>query len=159
MDVLRRVQIIFDESTLGKTFSEHPVPAEFAERVIEAALSLFAHRAPEEVSLDDVAEAVERARAAAVWITLSLHPPRIERVANDGTDVGRRTQLDDPQVVSGRPGPELRLVIGAEGTGSRVQKKHTTGACHSGDQLSVASNMRRRARSAGTRISSGTTIS
>src|ERR671933_318652 len=36
IDVLRRVQIIFDEDTLGKTFSECPVPPEYGEAVERA---------------------------------------------------------------------------------------------------------------------------
>jgi len=73
IDVLRRVQTIFDESTLGKTFTEHPVPAEFAERVeqarhevIEAAVEydealLEKYLGGEELTVEEIRRAIRKA--------------------------------------------------------------------------------------------------
>jgi len=36
IDVLRRVEVVFDEATLGKTFTEMPVPEAYQERVEQA---------------------------------------------------------------------------------------------------------------------------
>ena len=66
IDVLRRVEIIFDDETLGKTFTEMPVPEAYRERVeqarhevIEAAVEhddelLEKYLGGEELSLDEI---------------------------------------------------------------------------------------------------------
>jgi elongation factor G len=76
IDVLRRVEIIFDDATLGKTFTEMPVPAAYSERVeqarhevIEAAVE-FDDRLMEkylggaDLSLDEIDIAIRKATCA-----------------------------------------------------------------------------------------------
>ncbi|MGH7663441.1 MAG: elongation factor G [Gemmatimonadaceae bacterium] len=72
IDVLRRVQIIFDDDALGRTFTEHPVPAEFRDRVeqarhdvIEAAVEhddaiMEKYLAGEELSLEEIRKAIRK---------------------------------------------------------------------------------------------------
>jgi elongation factor G len=76
IDVLRRVQIIFEEGTLGKTFTEHPVPPDFTDRVerarhevIEAAVEHDDHLmekylAGEELSMGEIQCAIRKATVA-----------------------------------------------------------------------------------------------
>jgi len=73
IDVLRRVQIVFDDDTMGKTFVERPIPPEFQEaaekarhEVIEAAVEhdevlLEKYLAGEELSLEEIQSAIRTA--------------------------------------------------------------------------------------------------
>ncbi|HET8835369.1 MAG TPA: elongation factor G [Gemmatimonadales bacterium] len=73
IDVIRRVEVIFDEETLGKTFTEMPVPEAYRERVeaarhevIEAAVEhdealLEKYLAGEELSFDEIQRAIRKA--------------------------------------------------------------------------------------------------
>jgi elongation factor G len=73
IDVLRRVEFIFDEGTLGKTFTEMPVPEAYRERVeaarhevIEAAVEhdevlLEKYLGGEELSYDEIQQAIRKA--------------------------------------------------------------------------------------------------
>src|ERR671939_1347582 len=73
IDVLRRVQIIFDEDTLGKTFSECPVPPEMVDRVEAARHAVIGHAVThdeplmekylggEELTPDDIRCAIRKA--------------------------------------------------------------------------------------------------
>jgi elongation factor G len=73
IDVLRRVQIVFDDETMGKTFVERPIPPEFQEaaekarhEVIEAAVEhdealLEKYLAGEELSLEEIQSAIRTA--------------------------------------------------------------------------------------------------
>ena len=73
IDVLRRVEIVFDEATLGKTYTEMPVPDAYTEaveqarhEVIEAAVEhdealMEKYLAGEELSLDEVMQAIRTA--------------------------------------------------------------------------------------------------
>src|SRR6188768_18303 len=73
IDVLRRVEVIFDEETLGKTFTEMPVPEAYRERVeaarhevIEAAVEhdealLEKYLGGEELSFDEIQQAIRKA--------------------------------------------------------------------------------------------------
>src|ERR671938_1195169 len=73
IDVLRRVQVIFDEETLGKTFSECPVPPEYRDAVerarhavIEAAVEhdeplLEKYLGGAELSLEEIQHAIRAA--------------------------------------------------------------------------------------------------
>jgi len=73
IDVLRRVQIVFDDETMGKTFVERPIPPEFREaaekarhEVIEAAVEhdealLEKYLAGEELSLEEIQSAIRTA--------------------------------------------------------------------------------------------------
>ena len=76
IDVLRRVEVIFDEETLGKTFTEMPVADAFKDRVeqarhevIEAAVEydealLEKYLGGEELSLDEINQAIRAATCA-----------------------------------------------------------------------------------------------
>jgi elongation factor G len=73
IDVLRRVQIVFDDETMGKSFVECPVPDVYVEamekarhEVIEAAVEhdevlLEKYLANEELSLDEINQAIRKA--------------------------------------------------------------------------------------------------
>ena len=73
IDVLRRVEIIFDEETLGKTFTEFPVPDQYKERVeaarhevIEAAVEhdeelLEKYLGGAELSYEEIQRAIRKA--------------------------------------------------------------------------------------------------
>jgi len=73
IDVLRRVEVVFDETTLGKTFTEMPVPDAFRDaveqarhEVIEAAVEhddelMTKYLAGEELSLDEIMQAIRTA--------------------------------------------------------------------------------------------------
>jgi elongation factor G len=73
IDVLRRVQVVFDDDTMGKTFVERPIPPEFQEaaekarhEVIEAAVEhdevlLEKYLAGEELSLEEIQAAIRTA--------------------------------------------------------------------------------------------------
>ncbi len=73
IDVLRRVEFIFDEGTLGKTFTEMPVPEAYRERVeaarhevIEAAVEhdealLEKYLGGAELSFDEIQQAIRKA--------------------------------------------------------------------------------------------------
>ncbi|HEX9166846.1 MAG TPA: elongation factor G [Gemmatimonadales bacterium] len=73
IDVLRRVEFVFDESTLGKTFTEMPVPDAFKEaveqarhEVIEAAVMhddalMEKYLAGEELTLEEIQLAIRKA--------------------------------------------------------------------------------------------------
>jgi elongation factor G len=73
IDVLRRVEFIFDEGTLGKTFTEMPVPEAYRERVeaarhevIEAAVEhdealLEKYLGGAELSYDEIQQAIRKA--------------------------------------------------------------------------------------------------
>src|SRR5919198_1609197 len=73
IDVLRRVEVVFDEETLGKTFTEMPVPEAYRERVeaarhevIEAAVEhdealLEKYLGGEELSYDEIQQAIRKA--------------------------------------------------------------------------------------------------
>ncbi len=73
IDVLRRVEVIFDEETLGKTFTEMPVPEAYCERVeqarhevIEAAVEhddelLGKYLGGEELSIEEIQHAIRKA--------------------------------------------------------------------------------------------------
>jgi len=76
IDVLRRVEVVFDDSTLGKTFTEMPVPAAYQERmeklrheVIEAAVEyddklMERYLAGEELSQEEITLAIRKATCA-----------------------------------------------------------------------------------------------
>ena len=76
IDVLRRVEIIFDDETLGKTFTEMPVPEAYRERVeaarhevIEAAVEhddelLEKYLGGAELSFDEISSAIRKATTA-----------------------------------------------------------------------------------------------
>ncbi len=76
IDVLRRIQIVFDEDSLGKTFTEQPVPEAFVKRmeqarhdVIEAAVEhddvvLEKYLNGEELSLEEIQHAIRKATIA-----------------------------------------------------------------------------------------------
>ena len=76
IDVLRRVEVIFDDETLGKTFTEMPVPEAYRERVeaarhelIEAAVEhddelLEKYLGGAELSLDEIQRAIRKATVA-----------------------------------------------------------------------------------------------
>jgi elongation factor G len=73
IDVLRRVQFVFDDETMGKTFVECPVPDAYKERVeqarhevIEAAVEhdealLEKYLAGEELTLEEIQQAIRKA--------------------------------------------------------------------------------------------------
>jgi elongation factor G len=73
IDILRRVEIVFDDATLGKTFTEMPVPDAFRERVeqlrheaIEAAVEhddvlMEKYLAGQELSFDEIQRAIRKA--------------------------------------------------------------------------------------------------
>src|SRR5512139_2838908 len=73
IDVLRRVEVVFDESTLGKTFTEMPVPDAFKDaveearhEVIEAAVThddalMEKYLAGEELTLEEIQQAIRKA--------------------------------------------------------------------------------------------------
>jgi elongation factor G len=73
IDILRRVEIVFDEATLGKTFTEMPVADAYRERVeqlrheaIEAAVEsddvlMEKYLAGEELSMDEIQRAIRKA--------------------------------------------------------------------------------------------------
>jgi elongation factor G len=73
IDVLRRVEIVFDDSTMGKTFTEMPVPDAYKEQVeqarhevIEAAVEqdeelMEKYLAGEELSLEEIMRAIRKA--------------------------------------------------------------------------------------------------
>jgi elongation factor G len=73
IDVLRRVQIVFDEDSLGKTFNECPVPEAYTERmelarheVVEAAVEhdetlLEKYLSGAELSFDEIQHAIRKA--------------------------------------------------------------------------------------------------
>jgi elongation factor G len=76
IDVLRRVEIIFDESTLGKTFTEMPVPEAYQDavekarhEVIEAAVEhddelMTKYLAGAELSFEEIQTAIRKATCA-----------------------------------------------------------------------------------------------
>jgi elongation factor G len=76
IDVLRRVEIIFDDATLGKTFTEMPVPEAYKERVelarhevIEAAVEhddelMSKYLGGADLSLDEINTAIRKATCA-----------------------------------------------------------------------------------------------
>ena len=76
IDVLRRVEIIFDESTLGKTYTEMPVPEAYVDavekarhEVIEAAVEfddelMTKYLAGEELSFEEIQTAIRKATCA-----------------------------------------------------------------------------------------------
>jgi elongation factor G len=76
IDVLRRVEFVFDEATLGKTFTEMPVPDAYREavekarhEVIEAAVEtddvlMEKYLAGEELTLDEINSAIRKATCA-----------------------------------------------------------------------------------------------
>ncbi len=76
IDVLRRVEIVFDEVTLGKTFAEMPVPDAYSAAVeqarhdvIEAAVEhddvlMEKYLAGEELSLEEIQHAIRKATCA-----------------------------------------------------------------------------------------------
>ncbi|HET7622685.1 MAG TPA: elongation factor G, partial [Gemmatimonadaceae bacterium] len=76
IDVLRRVAVIFDESTLGKTFTEEPVPESYVQAVeearhaaIEAAVEhdeelLEKYLNGDELTLDEIQRAIRKATIA-----------------------------------------------------------------------------------------------
>ncbi|HET9512618.1 MAG TPA: elongation factor G [Gemmatimonadales bacterium] len=73
IDVLRRVEVVFDEATLGKTFAEMPVPDVFREdmekarhEIIEAAVEyddtlMEKYLAGEELSVEQIQQAIRKA--------------------------------------------------------------------------------------------------
>jgi elongation factor G len=73
IDVLRRIEFVFDESSLGKTFTEMPVPDAYKEaveqarhEVIEAAVTyddalMEKYLAGEELSLEEIQQAIRKA--------------------------------------------------------------------------------------------------
>ncbi len=73
IDVLRRVEVVFDEETLGKTFTEFPVPEAYQEKVeqarhevIEAAVEhdetlIEKYLAGEELTLEEIQHAIRKA--------------------------------------------------------------------------------------------------
>jgi elongation factor G len=80
IDVLRRLAIVFDESTLGKSFSEEPVPEAYTEAVeaarhaaIEAAVEydeelLEKYLGGAELSLDEIQRAIRKATIAGQFV-------------------------------------------------------------------------------------------
>ena len=80
IDVLRRVAIVFDESTLGKSFTEEPVPEAYTEAVeaarhaaIEAAVEydeelLEKYLGGAELSLDEIQRAIRKATIAGQFV-------------------------------------------------------------------------------------------
>ena len=76
IDVLRRVEIVFDESTLGKTYTEMPVPEAYRDavekarhEVIEAAVEfdddlMTKYLAGEELSFEEIQTAIRKATCA-----------------------------------------------------------------------------------------------
>ena len=76
IDVLRRVEIVFDESTLGKTFTEMPVPEAYQDavekarhEVIEAAVEsdddlMTKYLSGEELSFEEIQTAIRKATCA-----------------------------------------------------------------------------------------------
>jgi elongation factor G len=76
IDVLRRVEIVFDESTLGKTFTEMPVPEAYQDavekarhEVIEAAVEyddelMTKYLGGEELSFEEIQTAIRKATCA-----------------------------------------------------------------------------------------------
>jgi elongation factor G len=82
IDVLRNTAFIFDEETLGKTFTEEPVPTEYADAVaearhaaIEAAVEhdeglLEKYLGGEELSLEEIARAIRQATIAGHFVPI-----------------------------------------------------------------------------------------
>src|SRR5690606_11121943 len=80
IDVLRRVAVIFDESTLGKTFTEEPVPESYVQAVeearhaaIEAAVEhdeelLERYLNGEELTVDEIQRAIRKATIAGEFV-------------------------------------------------------------------------------------------
>ncbi|HEY9516668.1 MAG TPA: elongation factor G [Gemmatimonadaceae bacterium] len=80
IDVLRRVAIVFDESTLGKTFSEEPVPESYTEAVeaarhaaVEAAVEydeelLERYLNGEELTVEEIQRAIRKATIAGQFV-------------------------------------------------------------------------------------------
>ena len=80
IDVLRRVEYIFDDETLGKTFTEMPVPEAYRERVeaarhevIEAAVEhddelLAKYLGGAELSLDEIQQAIRKATTSGALV-------------------------------------------------------------------------------------------
>jgi elongation factor G len=80
IDVLRRVEIVFDESTLGRSFTEMPVPDAYHEaverarhEVIEAAVEaddqlMEKYLAGEELSLEEIHRAIRKATCAGTLV-------------------------------------------------------------------------------------------
>jgi elongation factor G len=76
IDVLRRVEVVFDEATLGKTFTEMPVPEAYVDavekarhEVIEAAVEyddelMTKYLAGEELSFEEIQTAIRKATCA-----------------------------------------------------------------------------------------------
>ncbi|HEU4829477.1 MAG TPA: elongation factor G [Gemmatimonadales bacterium] len=76
IDVLRRVEIVFDEATLGKTFTEMPVPEAYVDavekarhEVIEAAVEfddelMTKYLGGEELTFDEIQTAIRKATCA-----------------------------------------------------------------------------------------------
>jgi len=80
IDVLRRIEIVFDEATLGKTFTEMPVADAFRERVeqlrheaIEAAVEhddvlMEKYLAGQELSFEEIQKAIRKATIAGGFV-------------------------------------------------------------------------------------------
>ena len=80
IDVLERKQYIFDEATMGKTFTVVDVPAEFADRVEEARAAVIEHAVTadetlmskyldgEELSMDEIRQAIRAATIQGMMI-------------------------------------------------------------------------------------------
>src|SRR5262245_22933325 len=80
IDVLRRVEVIFDEETLGKTFTEMPVPETYQQRVeqarhevIEAAVGhddklMEKYLSGAELSIEEIQHAIRRATCSGALV-------------------------------------------------------------------------------------------
>ena len=80
IDVLRRVEIVFDDETLGKTFTEMPVPESYVEQMeqyrhdlIEAAVEhddvlMEKYLGGEELTLEEIQQAIRKATVAGAFV-------------------------------------------------------------------------------------------
>jgi elongation factor G len=80
IDVLRRVEIVFDDETLGKTFTEMPVPESYVEQMeqyrhdlIEAAVEhddvlMEKYLGGEELSFEEIQQAIRKATVAGAFV-------------------------------------------------------------------------------------------